>query len=411
MKNGVDPVKRAIELRKSLVSRIYSAGDVQERDNSRILVVDYTNTLQREDTSKVIEPMPNVHTNELVFRTKFNVKELDINASNKYKKKFFDVSQHSDDEIEEFVRKQDFDFPLWFKHNNGFSMKSICDYNAPFTFQVAGCNFHDGTPKGGCLYCFVDSDSNDGNRGNGKTLLSIDDAIDSMMDARQKMKEDYAGSGKQLELKVLRASGGEPTIVLDWILGLWREIGRRNLDLVGQLDSNLSTGPVVDYFEKEGIYEQNILEKLAEHPVKVLTALKGDDQKNLESNVQANTRMETQLYSLKKFIKAGFDIYPQLYNPDHLMLYSFLARMDSEIENFALKLHIGPLKAYGPNLARLRYAAKTLKLNPDEYIRKKQAEWETNYKMSCEVLDAYLNVEHNVGYKEITRSDVRLKCK
>jgi len=393
----IDPIKRALKLRETL------------KLDDKVLVTDFSDTLQGVDTSRVIDLMPIVGTDNYVFRAKVNVKEIDPIAARKYGVEFFDMTQKTDAQIEAFIRKQEFDFPLWFKHNEGFSMQRIGDYNPPFIFQVAGCNFHDGSSTGGCWYCFVDDKSNDGAVGAGKTFLGVDETINSMLSAREKIKAAYKKQGTDLDIKVLRVSGGEPTIVLDWVLDLWREIGKRDLDFVGQIDSNLSTGIVVDSFEKQGIYEANILEKLAEYPVKVLTALKGVDEENLQCNVQSLATMEVQMYSLKKFLEAGFDIYPQMYNPNPETLGDYLRTLDEAVENLSLRVHIGPLKVYGPNTIRLTLEAKRRGEDPAEFIEKQKAEWDANYKNGCEVMDQYLRERHGVGYKEVTRSDVELK--
>jgi hypothetical protein len=390
-----DPIKRALELRKTL------------KKGEEVLVVDFSGTLQGKDTSRVIDLMPKVSTGEYVFRTKVNVKEIDPIAVGVYDKGFFDITTKTDYEIERFLRTREFDFPLWFKHHRDFEMKNVRDYNSPFILQVAGCNFHDGSSLGGCWYCFVDDASNNGLVGKGKTFLSATDTIDSMLSARQKVKQIYQTNSPHL--KVLRTSGGEPTIVLDWILNLWREVEKRNLDFVGQIDSNLSTGMLVENFEREGIYEKNILEKLAKYPIKVLTALKGSDVANLESNVQSTQTLDSQRASLKKFLRAGFDIYPQLYNPNPQSLEKFLVDLDSEVENLSLRIHIGPLKVYGPTKARLALEATRLGIDSEEFLKLKQSEWDGNYQNGCEVLDGYLRKKFSVGYKETTRSDVKLK--
>lgn len=394
-----DPIKRAKELRKTLVQ------------GNNLLVADFSDTLQGKDTSKVIDLMPNVKTGEYVFRTKVNVKQIDPIASGVYDKEFFDITKHTDSEIENFIKKQEFDFPLWFKHNPGFKMERVLDYNPPLILQVAGCNFHDGSSSGGCMYCFVDNESNDGIIKKGKAFLSIDDAFDSIVNARNKIKEQYQKSGINLNAKVVRTSGGEPTIALDWILKLWRKISLRGEEFVGQIDSNLSTGQVVDYFEKEGVFEKNILNKLAEYPIKVLTALKGVDKRNLQGNVQSTATLEQQLYSIKKFVKAGFDIYPQMYNPNPSTLKNYLKKMDSEIENFSSRVHIGPLKIYGPTKKRLEEKANAKGKDFVYFTLDQQKEWNDNYKRGCEILDSYLRENQKHGYKEITRSDVVLKLK
>jgi len=400
-----DPILRAKELRKTLI------------DRGKILVADFSGTLQGKDTSKFIELMPNISTGEYVFRSKVNVKDIDPLVSNPldseaYGKDFFDITKHSNKEIEEHINHNEFDFPLWFKHNSDFNIKRALDYNPPLILQVAGCNFHDGSDSGGCAYCFVDNESNDGRISKGKAWLGINETITSAIAAREKVKKVYRDKGADLEMKVLRSSGGEPTIVLDWILNLWREIGERNLDFVGQIDTNLSTGQLVDYFEQQGVFESHILEKLAEHPVKFLVALKGVDEKNLQENVQSLATMEQQKYSIKKFLKAGIDIYPQMYNPNPDKLESYLKKMDRIIKNFSSKIRLGPLKIdYGPTKKRLTRQAHKLRINPEEFIQLKKEEWDNNYKRGCEVIDSYLRKHKGHDYREITRSDVPLTIK
>lgn len=219
-----DPVKRAFELRKTL------------RLDDKLLVVDFSDTLEGKDSSKVLELMPKVSTGELVFRTKVNVKGIDNIASEVYKVPFFDVTKEDGKDIEKYVNKGEFDFPLWFKHDKDFSMKNLNNYNMPFILQAAGCNFHDGSATGGCWYCFVDDASNNGQIGKGKTTLTPDEAIDSMVSAKKKVNEAYMKRfNKNLDLKVLRMSGGEPTIALDWGLAFGGRLAREDLTFTGRL--------------------------------------------------------------------------------------------------------------------------------------------------------------------------------
>ena len=394
----IDPIKRALELRKTIIN------------DEKLLVTNFEDTLQGKDTSKVIDIMPNVFTGDKVFRTKFNIKELDPIASEVYHTEFFDVRKHTNAEIENFVKSKEFDFPLWFKHTDDeFSMKKICNYVAPFIYQVGGCNFNDGSETGGCWYCFVDNQSNDGVVCNGKTYIQSNESILSMVHARKQIKETYKKRGMDVKLKVMRVSGGEPTIALDWILEMWRSIQKNKLDFVGQIDSNLSTGQIVDYFEKKEIFEKDTLEQLAKYPVKVLAAVKGTDMKNMQSNVQAKTTMKDQLYSLEKFINAGFDVYPQMYNPNPKTIEKYLSQMDKKIDGFSIKTHIGPLKIYSPTKQRLTLYAKQLGIEPEQYIQQKKTEWDNNYSEGCKILDSYLQKNHGIPYKEIPRPDIKLR--
>ncbi len=395
-----DPIKRAKELRKTLVGE----------KGTKLLVVDFKDTLQGKDTSKIIDLMQISGSNNFPFRTKVNVKGIDPIATKG--ESFFDVREKTEEEIEEFIKRQEFDFPLWFKHDSGFSMKEAHKYNLPFILQVAGCNFHDGTSIGGCWYCFVDNKSNDGKPGNGKVGLRLHETINSIIDSREKIIRRYKDEhGFDMDLRVLRTSGGEPTIALDWILNLWRMIGMRGLDFVGQIDTNLSTGRMIDEFEKKGIFEKFTLEKLAEHPVKVLTAIKGTDDENLKRNVQSHATLENQIYSLKRFVKAGFDIYPQMYNPNPESLYEYLTLMDRIIPCFSMRVHIGPLSIYSPTTQRLTQRAQMSGMNKDKIIPLQKNSWNRNYERACEIIDLYLRNTYGVEYKQVTRSDVDLKLK
>ena len=394
----INAIERALRLRETLIS-----GD-------KVLVTNFSDTLQGKDTSKVIDLMPNVETGEYVFRTKINSKEIDPLASNVYSRDFFDMTQKGDKEIEDFLKRAEFDFPLWFKQRWDFSMSRVNEYNAPFILQVAGCNFHDGSETGGCTFCFVDDRSNDGMVSSGKTYLGISETVDSFLSAREKIRSFYAEKGFTNNLRVLRTSGGEPTIVLDWVLGLWKRIESRGLsDIVGQLDSNLSTGSFVQDFEKRGVYEENILHKLFEHPIKVLTALKGTDNLSLRENVQATTTLDEQKYSLHKFLDAGADIYPQMYNPNPKTLGIFLGDLEKNFPNISMRIHIGPLKVYGPTKKRLEAQARILGEDPEKYVAKITFEWDKNYDYGCNVLDAFLRGKHGVGYKDMVRSDIAVR--
>jgi uncharacterized Fe-S cluster-containing radical SAM superfamily protein len=373
---------------------------------------------------------------EYIIRSKYFVKPIDPLAYEHYDKEFFDVELKSDKEIFEFIKRQEFDFPTWFKYNSGFSPRRVCDYNSPLVLQVAGCNFHGGSELGGCWYCFVDDESNDGKYSAGKTYVGIEETITAMKDAKVRVAEFYKDKGKDVVPRVIRMSGGEPTIVLDWLTDFWKEIKRQKLDFVGEMDCNLSTGKVVDDFEKKGIFEEGILYDLAKtEPLKIKAAIKGTDERNMQENVQSKTTMNDQSYSLKKLIDAGFDVYPQMYNPNPLTLEDYLRRMDTEeIENFSKRVHIGPLKVYSPTKKRLTCYAEKMNedlgryvrqgiigsellvfgdgkvvIDNDKFIQRVQEQWEANYKNGVAIIDNYLRKEYDVVYKDSVRADVGLK--
>lgn len=407
-KKRVDPVNRALTLRNTLKNEL---GDV--------LVVDFSGTDQGKDTSKILDLMSNVNTREKVFRVKANVKDIDPAGAKSYGKKFIDISKMGDKQIENLVKREEFDFPLWFKSEDFYSMRDLHHYNLPFILQVAGCNFHDGSETGGCTFCFVDNMSNDGRKGKGKTYLSVQDAVASYISARKDFKKFYKDNFNfDTDIRVIRTSGGEPTLALDWILDFWRVIEKQRLGgiqglegIVGQIDSNLSTGSVVKNFEEKGIYEKDILNKLSKYPIRILTALKGTDIENMQNNVQSTTTIEEQFYSIRRFLEAGFDIYPQLYNPNPKTFGKYLQTLEEKFPNISMRIHVGPLKIYGPTIKRLNAQAKILGRNEEKYRDYMKNFWDNNYKNGCEVIDAFLRERHGVGYKDVVRADVPIKIK
>ena len=394
VKNRLDPVLRAQELHQLL-----NRGGFGQRE---ILVADFSETLQGKDTSRVIDLMSN-HDHRFLFRVKFNAKDVDPLAAEEYGKDFVDIRELSDEQIQEHLKRQEFDFALWFKHVPGFSFGRILDYNVPFIVQVAGCNFHDGSPTGGCRFCFVDNESNDGIDGPKKVWLSVNDCLDSFLAAREKVKKHYLDkTGQEVMLRVLRISGGEPTLVIDWIEELWQEIERRGLlcNICGQVDTNLSTGSLLS---------KKQLARLARYPIKFLAGMKGCDSGNIAGNVQAIQTLTAQMKALRDLVDCGLDVYPQLYSPNPDSLRDLLEMTDAFcVKNFSLRLHIGPLKLYGPNRLRLELEAEEEHWDADTYIEDEISFWEDNYKAAIAVLDDYLSGVYGCRYKDTVRSDVRL---
>lgn len=405
IKMKTTPAERALELRKTLVR--------ENEGENEYLFVDFSNTLQGKDTSKIVDTQPNAHGN-YVYRCKCNEKTIDPRAVDAYGKEYFDVSKKSPEEIVSHIKGVEFDFAEWFRDMDGYKIKRIADFNLPIITQIAGCNFHDGSPTGGCWYCFVDYLSNDGIPGKGKTYMTAKESLEGAKAAREKIGKIYNEENSfDIYPKVLRSSGGEPTIALDYVLELWQEIKKQNLDFVGQLDTNLSTGKIVKRFEEEGIFEDNILKKLAKYnrtnPIKVLAAIKGVSAKNFEDSVQSYMTVEEQVDSLESLVGAGLDIYPQMYNSYPEALPVYLETMDERIENFSKKIHVGPIKIYGPTEARLTVYAKSIGKDPEKLIAEKKAEWDYNYTESVKALEKHLIDNYQVHYKEIPRSEIKMK--
>ena len=347
--------------------------------------------------------MPDPNGN-YVFRIKINSKRIDPLAAAAYFKEHRPIEQMSDKEIEEFINHEEFDFPLWFKHEPGFNVRRANDYNGPIILQVGGCNFN-------CVFCFVDDKSKDGKKCPGKVFTSVEDAIAGFISAKQEIIDFYASKGCIIDPKVVRISGGEPSFILPWIVDLWKEIDKRGLDFVGQVDTNLST--VISLPSSQKYWS-----KLARYPVKVLAGIKGVTTENITENINVPgddgckeevLTIEEQALALKKLVALGLDVYPQVYNPDPEKLWDWLCDMDAEIENFSLRVHIGPLNAdYGVTKARLTKEAVGLGIDPVEYIAYKKKEWDRRYQDSVKVIGQYLLDNYGLLYRETTRSDVKL---
>ena len=98
------------------------------------------------------------------------------------------------------------------------------NYRKVFTVQIAGCDFD-------CNYCYVPKKINAASPEFGK-YFSAKEIIDYFLSAREKSKEP---------MKVIRISGGNPTIVPEIIVDIYSEIKSQNLDVYLWIDSNLST--------------------------------------------------------------------------------------------------------------------------------------------------------------------------
>ena len=85
--------------------------------------------------------------------------------------------------------------------------------------------------------------------------------------------------------------------------------------------------------------------------------------------------------------------------------------MDEQVENFSLKVHIGPLKIYRPTEQRLGIEAQRIGVLEKDYVLCKKTEWDCNYQNSCEIINDHLEDSFGVGYKETARPDVELKLK
>jgi len=382
----IDPFVRGKVLRRKLI------------DGKNVLCVDFAGSLQAEDIEKRTDLIADADTGAFSYRAKINIKEIDDNERKKKGLSPFDFSDYSN--IMQALNN-DFDFPLWFIRRAGEDISNIIKWNLPFLYQVKGCNFHDGSPGGGCRYCFVDNELNNPDKQN-SSYLSAQNVVNTFESARDK-----------LNLHHIRISGGEPTIVLDHILDVLKEMDKRGLSHEGvQFDCNLSTGRLIEHFIDKDVFEKHILEKIAEYDPKVLVAFKGTDDKNIQYNTQTKLTLDDQIYTLNLLSDAGLDCYPSLYNPNRFTLDYFAEKLlDTFEESILNKIHLYPLSVYGPTKKRLEHIAFNNQIDPEKYISICRERWNHNYIVGVEEWSKIVKKRTGIKYKEIERPGIEIKVK
>jgi len=381
----IDPVERGMELRQKLIR------------NNKILCVDFTGTVQAEDIRKRNDSIQDVDTGAYCYRAKINVKEFDDNERAKKNLPPFDFS---DIKAIKEAMKIEFDIPLWFLRGAGDDLENIKHYNLPMILQLKGCNFHDGTEIGGCTFCFVDNKSNSGEE-DGGVWLSQENVVNT-----------FEAISDKMDIRVIRVSGGEPTLVLDFILDLYEELDKRGMAKTQiQFDTNLSTGRLIDTFFKDGTYQWDILNKIAEFDPKVLVAFKGTDNESIQKNIQASCTITNQIYSLQKLVSAGIDVYPYIYNPNPVTLNSFILILQQHFRNILPKIHIGRLNVYEVTKNRIKLMAIEQGIKYEDLLARYEKEWKRNYEISCGLMNELMMMQYGVGYKEIERPLIQIKLR
>jgi uncharacterized Fe-S cluster-containing radical SAM superfamily protein len=383
MEKLTDPFKRGLFLRKKLV-----------KDN-KVLCVDFAGTLQEKDITKDL--IKDIEAARYTYRCQINIKDFDpeIRASKGLPPfDFFDEKAIFD----AINADTNFDIPLWFLRKAGDELKNIALYDLPLIYQIMGCNFHDGAKTGGCLQCFVDDKSNVPNQKRG-IWLSAENVVYT-----------FETVNKSQGIKVIRVSGGEPTLILDHILAVCEKLARRShpQPVLLQFDTNLSTGRLMEYFEQERIFVPNILEEIAGYDPGVLVSIKGTTDQNLRENTQSAMTIDDQIYALKMFVKAGIDIYPFIYNPDASHLKEFMEKMESIFENFLLKSRVFMTKIYSPTKERIANMAAKKGIDPDQLLGLYAEDWTANYYRSCEILNEMLMERYGLAYKSYERCGIKI---
>jgi uncharacterized Fe-S cluster-containing radical SAM superfamily protein len=275
--------------------------------------------------------------------------------------------------------------------------KELRNYNEVFIYQLKGCNLH-------CVYCFVDDWNKDGRLSHEARFFSLDEILSAFYRERERRKLCH-----ETPLNRIRPSGGEPTLVIEQLPELLHKLEEAGLEreVHVQSDTNLTTGHFIDWLEAKGEVQKGILEEIASYKnFSLLASFKGTDPKNFSHNVRVSPKLfEEQFYSFKKWLDAGVDVYPFLYNPNPASLGSFMDRFAHEVgEGAYLKTWVFSLKMYETVKARLRREAVMRGVDPDQYIRAYAEEWQRNYEESEKFMKALLLQKYGLPYKRFLRA-------
>jgi len=184
------------------------------------------------------------------------------------------------------------------------------DYSKVFTIQVAGCDYD-------CNFCYVPKQINVANPNLGK-FFSAKEMIGHFLSAREKSKEP---------MKVVRISGGNPTIIPEIIIDVYNEIKNQNLEVYLWVDSNLSTSKYLENLEG------NLKNILNQKDVGVVGCFKGTCKEDFALLTGAKQEYyKNQFETARWFLDQGTDFY--VYLP--ALVYE--NDVKRKLENFIRKL-------------------------------------------------------------------------
>lgn len=224
------------------------------------------------------------------------------------------------------------------------------DCNAPFTFQVNGCNCR-------CWFCYVDDTNNSADCSFGRFFTAEEIVINFLVASLVESKK-YLGAD-QPRLNVIRMSGGEITLVPEIIPWMIEALEKYNLEehVYLWVDTNLLTG---DFFWKYLTREQ--IEGIKNFKnIGFVGCYKGLDEKSFYENTGADPKFfEMQFLLHKRFVESGMDFYTYLVptvsslrNLEARVAY-FMSRVQETAGRYApLKLSVIEIKDYEPTKERL----------------------------------------------------------
>ncbi|MEM5879619.1 MAG: radical SAM protein [Candidatus Aenigmatarchaeota archaeon] len=347
----------------------------KEDGDLKILLSNFEGTVQQKDIEKRTSLI------EQFFRTK-----VDVPA---WEDPNFDWS--NEERIMQSMVER-FDMPSWalyrLKSKAGLS-KELKKYNRVFIYQIKGCNLH-------CPYCYVDDVNKNGIEDSNSRFFSIEEILQAFLRNRTDMNNR------------IRPSGGEPTLVPEQWLNLLEKLEDYGLskEVHIQSDTNLTTGHFIDELAKNGEIEENLLEEIAGYGnFSLLASFKGTDPRNFVENTRAPEELfEEQFYSFGKFIEAGIDAYPFLYNPNPKSLEDFMDRFEREFGREACKkVWVFPIKMYDVPKTRLENEAKIRSLDLKAYVKEYEDLWSRNFTESEEIMRGVMKERFGLEYKRVLR--------
>ncbi len=354
-----DPIQIALQRRE----QCYQDG--------KLLLANFDGSIQQQDLNKTKGSVQGAV--ESYYRIKSNIKPEPW-------KKFLETGDK---------KQLMFDFNWWPMPALGTDdeKKNPEHWNDVFIYQLKACNI-------ACPFCFVDRYNNDGYQGHGARFFSVDEIVDAFV----KVREEKAKLG--ININVLRASGGEPSLVPEQWLGLLREVEKRGLsrEVYVQSDTNLLTAPALSYWIEKGELDRNILSEIAQYPnFGLLSCFKGTDPDNFSENTGcAPSHFAEPFISFGLFLQSGIKIYPHLINPNPQTLEGFMDVLAKSYgEEMWAMAHLFSIGPYGPVKDRFK-----------GNLAQKAAEWADNQKRSEELLDKNLRQRFGVGYKEASRPEL-----
>jgi uncharacterized Fe-S cluster-containing radical SAM superfamily protein len=289
---------------------------------------------------------------------------------------------------------QEFDMPLWASHS-GIPVP-VRDLNNTFVYQLKACNLH-------CPWCYVDDNNKDG-REEGGAFFSVEDMLNLFIE-EQKRRRPLGDP-----VYSIRPSGGEMTLDggRHW-LDLLKLVQSRGVTAYVQGDTNLTTGRYMEVLETQDLNEGHTLEKIGEYRnFGLLCSFKGTDRMSFSraSGMPGSYAFleEERWRTFAKFVKAGIDCYPFIYDPDPSSIWQFMETGEEMFgQGFVLKTWVFPLKLYAPERQRLQGQG----IDPDEY----QRALDRRFREAEEVMQDFVHAATGKSYKDVPRPGIVLKAK